>query len=214
MAKKNEVPALGIGIIRASELREIRMYGEIKKGVAAPYNALFNVASLTKPVVAMLTLKLISDGKLAADEPLSRYWVDPDFTNDPRHKMLTARIVLTHQTGFKNWRYLNKDNKLSFDTTPGTRYGYSGEGFEYLRKAIENKFNQKLEALTDSLIFRPLKMQDTEFSWTKDTNEKRFAHWHDANGKEHARDYKFTHVSAADDLLTTIEDYGNLHAGY
>jgi len=210
--KESHVPALGIGILHEGKLREIRMYGEIRSGVAAPCNAIFNVASLTKPVVTMLTLKLVSNGAWNLDEPLSNYWVEPDIKADLRHKKLTTRLVLSHQTGFKNWRYLDKDNKLAFDTTPGTRFGYSGEGFEYLRKALENKFKKGIEQLTDSLLFRPLEMNDTRHAWDKFTDENRFAHWYDENGNEHKRDYKATSISAADDLLTTIEDYGKFAA--
>jgi CubicO group peptidase (beta-lactamase class C family) len=210
--RENKVPALGIGVIREGKPKEIRVYGETQKGITAPYNTLFNVASLTKPVFAMLVLKLVSDGKLSLDEPLYPYWIDPDLIQDPRHRMLTPRLVLSHQTGFKNWRYLEKNNKLGFDAAPGARFGYSGEGFEYLRKALENKFKMKMEALSDSLILRPLKMQDTRHAWTKDIDEKRFAHWYDGNGKEYERDYKLTGVTAADDMITSIEDYGKFAA--
>ena len=206
--KQNNVPALGIGLIRDGKLREVRMYGEISKGNPAPYNAIFNVASLTKPVVAILTLKLVSNGAWSLDEPLARYWVDPDIAGDPRHKKLTTRLVLTHQTGFKNWRYLNANQKLSFDVDPGTKFGYSGEGFEYLRKALEKKFNKPLDKLADSILFKPLGMQDTRFKWDKSVDESRFAHWYDEAGNEQKQDYKQTTLSAADDLLTTIEDYG------
>ena len=206
--KKNKVPALGIGIIRDGKLREVRMFGEISTGNPAPYNAIFNVASLTKPIVTILTLKLISNGSWSLDEPLAKYWVDPDIANDPRHKKLTTRLVLSHQTGFKNWRYQNANQKLSFDVDPGTKFGYSGEGFEYLRKALEKKFQRPLSKLADSILFRPLGMRDTRFSWDATVDESRFAHWFDDAGNEHKQDYKKTSESAADDLLTTIEDYG------
>ncbi len=206
--KENHVPALGIGIITDNELKQIRMYGELKKGTPAPYNAIFNVASLTKPIVSLLTLKLVSSGSWNLDEPLSNYWIDPDIANDPRHKKLTTRLVLSHQTGFKNWRYLNADGKLSFDVDPGNRFGYSGEGFEYLRKSLEAKFKQPLEKLCDSLLFRPLGMHDTRLRWDETIDEKRFAHWFNADGNEHEQSYKKTTANAADDLLTTIEDYG------
>lgn len=206
--KENNVPALGIGLIKAGALSEIRMYGEVNKGVSASTNALFNVASLTKPIVTLLTLKLVSNGVWNLDEPLSNYWVDPDIANDPRHKKLTTRLVLSHQTGFKNWRYLNTNGKLTFDVEPGTTFGYSGEGFEYLRKALEKKFNKPLEKMADSLLFKPLGMYDTRLKWDQKITESRFAHWFDADGNEHKQDYKKTTVNAADDLITTLEDYG------
>src|SRR5690606_14568870 len=76
--KENKVPCLGIGILREGELREIRIYGEIKNGTSAPHNTLFNIASLTKPIVTMLTMKLVSLGQWSLDEPLDRYFIDPD----------------------------------------------------------------------------------------------------------------------------------------
>ncbi len=61
--KENKVPALGIGIIGNGKLQQVKVFGEISTGVTAPYNAIFNVASLTKPVTAIVALKLVSLGK-------------------------------------------------------------------------------------------------------------------------------------------------------
>ena len=208
--KRNNVPALGIGLITEGKLREVNIYGELTPGRPAPRNALFNVASLTKPVVAMLVLKLVSTKNWDLDEPLSNYWIDPDIASDPRHKKITTRIVLSHQTGFKNWRYLNDSSKLKIEFEPGTKFGYSGEGFEYLRKALERKFKIPLPKLADSLIFLPLGMKDTRFGWDKSVDESRFALWHDTSGINMYKDHRNTTVNAADDLLTTVEDYGKL----
>ncbi|UCE08462.1 MAG: beta-lactamase family protein, partial [bacterium] len=91
------VPTVGIGIIENGEVTFVKVFGELKKGVPAPDNPIFGVASMTKPVVAMLTLKLVEAGQWNLDEPLFHYWVDPDVANDPRHKKLTTRHVLSHQ---------------------------------------------------------------------------------------------------------------------
>jgi CubicO group peptidase (beta-lactamase class C family) len=70
---------------------------------------------------------------------------------------------------------------------------------------MENKFKKPLEMLLDSLVFRPLEMKDTRY-WSKVLDTTRFAHWHDGKGKRYEVSER-TGVSAADDLLTTIEDY-------
>ncbi|MET0945227.1 MAG: serine hydrolase, partial [Flavobacterium sp.] len=85
---QNNIPTLGIGIINNGKLQEIKIFGELKKGIAAPYNTIWNVASLTKPVTAIVALKLVSQGKWNLDEPLDTYWIDPDIANDPNHKLL------------------------------------------------------------------------------------------------------------------------------
>jgi CubicO group peptidase (beta-lactamase class C family) len=204
---EHHVPALGVGIIRDGRLREVKVFGELAAGTPAPYDTIFNVASLTKPIVTMLTLRLVSMGKWDLDQPLAKYWTDPDVAGDPRAKLLTTRHVLTHRTGFKNWRWLEESGKLTFNSDPGTTSGYSGEGFEYLRNALERKFHKPLAELSASLIFEPLGMHDTHHSWDETIDETRFARWHDKEGKN-AYSHQGTDTNAADDLLTTVEDYG------
>ena len=207
LLKENKIPALGLGVIRDGRLEQVKVFGELKPGVPAPRDTIFNVASLTKPVVALLALKLVSAGKWNLDEPLDKYWVDPDIKDDPRHKKLTTRIILSHRTGFANWRWLNESKKLEFASEPGTKYQYSGEGLEYLRKALEKKFNRPIENLAQELIFKPLGMSDTRFFWDAGVNESRFAVGYDSKGGAY-KIYKNTKANAADDLLTTVEDYG------
>ncbi|MTH16886.1 serine hydrolase [Flavobacterium sp. LC2016-01] len=205
--KENNIPTLGIGIIADGKLKQVKVFGELKKGVPAPYNTIWNVASLTKPVTTIVALKLVSSGKWDLDEPLYKYWTDPDIANDPNTKLLTTRIVLSHQTGFPNWRYMNKSGKLDFKFKPGTQYQYSGEGMEYLRKALEKKFKKTLNQLASELIFEPLKMNDTQYIWNDKVDISRYAVNYDKNGNSY-EPVKNKTANAADDLLTTIQDYG------
>ena len=207
LLKDNEVPALGIGIIENGKLTKVEVYGTLDKQTTAPYNTIFKVASLTKPIVALTTLKLIDKGLLDLDEPLYKYWIDPAIKNDERHKKLTPKIILTHQTGFPNWRYLTESNKLTFQFDPGTKYQYSGEGFEYLRKAIENKLGKSIEELANELLFEPLKMSDTHFWWDTEMDETRYAQNFNKEG-EPMETVKYFEANAAGNLLTTVEDYG------
>ena len=205
---EEKVPALGLGIIEEGRLKQIQVFGKIDTDVSATYNSIFKVASLTKPITALVTLKLISSGKLGIDEPLNKYWIEPDLKNDDRTKKLTPRIILSHQTGFPNWRYLTENKKLTFEFEPGTKFQYSGEGFEYLRKALERKFGKSLERLADSLVFKPAKMKNTHFWWDKSMDEKRYVKNYDQNGKAFET-IKYYEANAAANLLTTVEDYGN-----
>ncbi|MGV4414001.1 serine hydrolase [Chryseobacterium sp. T1] len=210
LLKDNQIPTLGLGVIENGKLTQIKVYGTLDGKINASYNSLFNVASLTKPVTAITVLKLVSEGKLSLDEPLYNYWTYPDIAKDPRHKKLTIRMILSHQSGFPNWRWENKDRKLSFDFEPGTKYQYSGEGFEYLRKAVENKFHKSLEELAQELVFKPLKMNETSYIWNE-KNIGKIVIGYDKNGKAYDI-VKNKTANAADDLATTIEDYGQFLA--
>ncbi len=204
---ENKVPAMGLGIIENGKLTKIQVYGTLDGQKTAPYNTLFKVASLTKPVFAITVLKLIEKGLLDLDEPLYKYWIDPDLKDDKRYKKLTPKIILTHQSGFPNWRYMDEENKLEFQFEPGTKYQYSGEGFEYLRRAIEKKFNKNIEELANEHIFRPAKMNDTRFWWDKTMDETRYAQNFDNDGIK-IKTEKYYKANAAANLLTTVEDYG------
>ncbi|QED38419.1 serine hydrolase [Antarcticibacterium arcticum] len=207
LLKENKVPAMGLGIIENGRLTNIEVYGSLDTQNKAPYNSIFKVASLTKPVFALTILKLIDLGLLDLDEPLYKYWVDPDLKEDMRYKKLTPRLILSHQTGFPNWRYLDKANRLTFEFEPGTRYQYSGEGFEYLRKAIEQKLGNTLEDLANEHLFTPAGMKDTRFWWDASMDEDRYARNFDVNGEE-IETFKYYEANSAANLLTTVEDYG------
>ena len=211
LLKDNHVPALGIGIIENGKLTKVEVYGTLDKKMTAPYNTIFKVASLTKPIVALTTLKLIDQGLLDLDEPLYKYWIDPDINEDKRYKKLTPRLILTHQTGFPNWRYMNEQGKLAFQFDPGDKYQYSGEGFEYLRKAIEIKLDKSIERLAGEVLFDPLGMNDTRFWWDTEMDETRYAQNFDGNG-DNLESVKYYEANAAANLLTTVEDYGKFLA--
>jgi len=204
---ENNVPGVGIGIIEDGKIKYLKVFGELKRGVLATDNAIFNIASMTKPVTAMLTLKLVEAGQWDLDEPLFHYWIDPDVANDTLLKNLTTRHVLSHQTGFPNWR----KGKLTFRFEPGTDYHYSGEGFVYLAKALEGKFKKSLQQLSDSLLFKPIGMKDTRYCWNSDVDESRFAFGHDSQGNLVSRSrtvrVQASAEGAAGSLITTIEDY-------
>ncbi len=205
---EKKVPAVGIGIIDDGVLQQIKVYGELRENTPAPYNSIFNVASLSKPIAMILTLRLVSNGDWDLDEPLHRYWVDPDVKDDPLHKKLTSRHVLNHTTGFDNWRRMHASKKLTFNSAPGEKIKYSGEGFEYLRRAIESKFSIPYENLVDSLVFKLYGMKDTRILWDENFHKARYAEEHNKNRKPYNLVKREKNACASDDVLTSIEDYG------
>lgn len=204
----SHVPGMTVAVIENGKVTLTQGFGVLRRGVPMTPGALFNVASLTKPVVALTTLRLASAKRLSLDASLDPDWIDPDIRNDPRHARLTTRLVLSHRTGFPNWRRSMPRKKLGFLFDPGTRFGYSGEGFEYLRHALDHKFQTSLPHLADSILFKPLGMTETTFGWNPQVDTSRFAIGHDTNGVAIASGMRTTaHPSAADWLVTTVGDY-------
>lgn len=203
---KYNVPAVGIGLINNGKLVDSKVFGELRKGIPAEDNSVFTIASVTKVVTTIVVLKLVETGHWDLDEPLCNYWVDPDVADDAKNKSLTTRHVLSHQSGLPNWRSDLDSKKLEFLFQPGEKYNYSGEGFEYLRKAIENKLNRPFEEISYSVLFKPQNMLSTKFNWNNDQERTRFAYRHSAEGKEF-RNQGGMQASAASGLLTTISDF-------
>lgn len=204
----------GIGIVQNGELAWSHFHGEESPGVPAEASTRFNVASITKQVTAELSLRLAFAGELDLDAPLARYWVDPDLADDSQRDRLTARMVLNHTSGLPNWRFFRAGGKLAFEHAPGTHYGYSGEGFEYLSRAIERKLERPFPELVQQWVFDPIDMPDTEIAVHREglTHAARpvdeagvFYGYYcrpDAGGCRAEGSY-----SAADDMLTTVPDY-------
>ncbi|MEZ4584803.1 MAG: serine hydrolase domain-containing protein [Gemmatimonadales bacterium] len=158
------VAAVAIAIIDDGQLTWSKVYGRQGPDTPATARTLFNTASLGKTMTAETILRLVAKGAISLDEPLSSYWVDPDIADDPRHRLLTPRIVLTHQTGFPNWRRLNKGGRLAFLHDPGTQYGYSGEGLVYLFRFVEQKLGRSYEDLVQEEVLDPIGLTETALS--------------------------------------------------
>ena len=201
------IPAVAIAVIRDGALAGTRVYGERAPGVPADGRTVFNVASLTKPAFSMMAMQLVADGQLELDAPLHQYWTDPDVAADERRLQLTPRVVMSHQTGFQNWR---GNDKLAFSFAPGERHEYSGEGFEYLRRALEKKTGQAMPALMREHVLGPAGM-DASFGW----NEGLAGHvatGFDEAGKPLGTHLRQRDANAAANMFATASDYGRFIA--
>lgn len=161
--------------------------------------------SLSKPVFAYSVMLLRRRGAIDLDTPLTRYLPEPYIENEPRLELITARTVLSHQTGFPNWRPQGEPLRLL--RAPGTRFGYSGEGFVYLQRVVEGICGVPLDRYIREQVFQPLGMDDSSFVWRGDyAGPAAAAAPHDAHGAPiAARD--FSKANAASSLHTTARDY-------
>lgn len=89
---------------------------------------------MSKPVFAYAVLKLCEKGVIHLDTPLTKYTSDRFLQGDPRLDLITARHVLSHTSGFQNWRSGKEPLKIHLE--PGEKYLYSGEGYSYLQSVV------------------------------------------------------------------------------
>jgi CubicO group peptidase (beta-lactamase class C family) len=78
---KKEIPGAVVLIARRGEIAYFEAFGYRDREMGAPMtrDAIFRVASMTKPIVSVAAMMLIEEGKLSLSDPVSRYI--PEFKN-------------------------------------------------------------------------------------------------------------------------------------
>ncbi|WP_430430640.1 serine hydrolase domain-containing protein [Oceanicaulis sp.] len=206
-------PSAGLAIIRIEDGdKSWSAYGgEQGPGVPVSEDTLFNTASIAKTLTAELTLRLAAAGAIDLDEPISSEYVHPDLADDPRHQHLTPAIILSHQTGLKNWAYAYDDDTLAFTYDPGTDYSYSGAAYEMLAEFLSRRMDAPFEQLMQSWVLEPLNAE--AYLGAGGASEARLTTpmGHDrAYGEIRSGDFA---PSAADNLFVTADDYSTLLLG-
>jgi CubicO group peptidase (beta-lactamase class C family) len=77
---------------------------------------------------------------------------------------ITARHVLSHTSGLQNWRF-EQDDLLHAGFPPGERFSYSGEGYFYLQRVVEQITGQAIEAYLQEHVLRSLGMHQSSYIW-------------------------------------------------
>lgn len=127
-------------------------------------DAVFDAASLSKPVFAYVVLKLAEEKRIDLNTPLVRYF-RPDYLSDhPDLDLITTRDVLRHSTGLPNWRAKAED-KLTSMFKPGSCFGYSGEAYQWLQYVVEEITGAGVDIVMRSLLFEPAGMPLSTFGW-------------------------------------------------
>ena len=195
---------MSLALIRDGKTYWLHSFGVKDERTKQPVtqDTIFEAASLSKPVFAYGVLKLLEEGKLDLDTPLTKYLPQRYSAGDDRLDKITARIVLIHRTGFKNWRPDEGDLKIYF--TPGERFSYSGEGFVYLQKVVQQITAKKLNDYMAEAVFIPLEMTSSSYIWRPDY-DSRTATGHNEDGQPGDK-HKPSDANAAASLHTTAAD--------
>ena len=185
--KENNLPGLSIAIINKNQLAYYQVFGVVNSATKEPLRnqSMFEGASLSKPIFAYFVLKMVENGTIELDKPLYEYLPHPGISEESLedYKLITARMVLAHQTGFPNHAN-NQPIKLAFK--PGTDFMYSGEAYQYLAAVIGVKlgvgFKGGLNQVFQQIVTKPLHMSHTTFIWDNYL-ESHKVYGHDKEGK-------------------------------
>jgi CubicO group peptidase (beta-lactamase class C family) len=136
-----KIPGLSMVVIQDGEVLSARGFGyaDVEHRKPATADTLYHLASVTKTFAAILVLQLVEQGRLDLDEPVSRY--SEDFKDDS----VRIKHLLSHTS----------------DGTPGERFSYNPERFEYLKAILEKKTGKPVRQLFVETFLEPLAMRDS-----------------------------------------------------
>lgn len=139
-------------------------------------STIFNLGSISKPIVAMGILRLASENKLSLDDDIIKYF--PNFSNKEIGKKVKIVHLLTHTSGLPDSRKVKEEHefyltakdeenfapllqteKLEFE--PGTEYKYSNPAFNGLALIIEKVTGIKWQEYIRSIVFVPAGMKNS-----------------------------------------------------
>ena len=219
LAARHHVCGVAIAVIKDRKLDSIDTATGCLPALTVNSDSVFQAASLSKTVFAYEVLKLVEQGKLELDAPIMKYLPQgyrhqfnpfatkppfkTDIVTDSRIQEVTVRMALNHTSGLPNWA----SGSLGFDSTPGAKWQYSGEGFVLLQRAVEEVTGKPLDKLMIEQVFKPQAMSHSDYIWSSQL-EQNMLPGNKANGAPRAR-WDFTTPIAPVTLYTSAADYGN-----
>jgi CubicO group peptidase (beta-lactamase class C family) len=182
-------------VARHGKIVQHRAYGTrgLENHAPMPREALFDLASMTKPITVVAALTLLEEGRFTLDDPISKFI--PEFKDPklelpggelrPARKEITVRDLFTHTSGVYNNR--SRRENTSFPTLadyiralaaqplryePGTHWLY-GSSHDILGYLVERVSGQGLDRFVEDRILRPLAMNDTHYWPPAETDSRR-----------------------------------------
>ena len=190
--ERSDVPGL-VALITGAEGELYRgAFGlqDVARELPMADDAIFNIASMTKPITSVAVMMLVEEGRLALDDRIAEHLpgvvptevfasFDPatrQFTSRPAATPVTIRQLLSNTSGL-GYPFSNETLFALIGTTvpspsvtrfpllfdPGTRWAY-GESTRVLGSMIEAVTGQGLYEFYRTRVFGPLGMNDT--AWT------------------------------------------------
>ena len=213
-------------------LHQAMGWADIDRAVPLERDAVFRLASMTKPFVGTATLMLVEQGRIGLDDPVASYL--SSFENS-RSEAITVRQLLTHRSGFAQGAepegyseapgLLDAVNLLGAhgpDFPPGADFVYSNLNSDALGALIEVVTGEPVERVLDRQIIEPLGLADThtsfapEVSWAERVPSS-YRQWGEGPWERFwnpLRPHEVAWFSPAGGLYGSAFDYAEFLTGY
>lgn len=172
------VPGLSIAVTGRQQLLWSGQYGCLDLAARKPVRpgTLFRLGPLAEPLVALALLRLVEEGRMDLDAPLSQYLPWAELPVFPGSGPITPHHLLSHTAGivrragfspepFAEVRAL-RGTRAGF--SPGEQYHYSSAGYQALALVLETAARQPFAEALRKRVLLPLGMLQSEPVITQD----------------------------------------------
>ncbi len=185
--KTDKVPAAALCIGRKGRMVEPRFFGRHRPEPKAPAlakDALFLVASITKPVTATAVMMLVERGQLALEDRVKDYV--PKFGQKGKEEV-QIRHLLTHTSGLPDMLpnndelraghkplavFIEEICRLPLSFPPGAKVSYQSMGIAMLAEIVHQVTGVALPDFLRKEVFAPLEMHDTSLGWQPEKKDR------------------------------------------
>ncbi|MEB3097879.1 serine hydrolase [Achromobacter sp. D10] len=177
--KRSHVPGMAVAVVIDGKTVLTQGYGTREVGKQAPVDAhtVFQIASISKSLSATVAAIEVSQGKVAWDDPVSRYLPDFKLGNAYVSEHATIGDYFAHRSGlpgtagddledlgFSRNEVLARLRLLPLDAFR-TSYHYANFSTTIGAEAVAKAAGRPWEALADEQLFKPLGMKSTSYRY-------------------------------------------------
>ena len=174
MMIKKMVPGLSVCVSSKGKIIWAQGFGysDVENKTPVRINTKFRVGSVSKTITAVGLGRLMDDGKISLDSPVTKYvsyWPEKKYSitigqigshvAGIRHYKGKEFLSAVHYNSVKESLDIFKDDTLNF--MPGTQYSYSSYGYNLLSAAMETASGKPFLQYLQQAVFDPLKMNNT-----------------------------------------------------
>ena len=173
-----QTPGISVAVQHRGELILARGYGlaDVENRVPATEHTVYRIGSVTKQFTAAAVMKLVEKGKVALDDPMTKYF--PDYPVGDFH--ITVGQLLDHTSGIKGytempafWEQgrldLSHEQMIElfsaepYEFEPGDRYQYNNSGYYLAGLLVEKASGKSYAEYLAETFFRPLGMRESHY---------------------------------------------------
>jgi len=230
-----DVPGLSIAVIKDNKIEWAKSYGVKEKGTndSVTLNTMFQAASMSKPITAMIALKLEEEKKISLKQDINQQlktWHLPEneFT---KQRAVTPELLMLHLGGLNVPSFpgysisdsipdvtdildgISPSNTEAVKVVlvPNTKWSYSGGGYTVLQFLMEEVTGTSFPKLMKDYLFDPLELKNSTFEHNlSEKQQKLIAKAYKEDGKMVNGGYYIYPEKAAAGLWTTSMDYANM----